>query len=119
MQDPVFAAIVDERQVELPLVGRVRNYNTLLGGATIGVKTGSTLPAGGCVVVAARIEVGGVPHLLVVTVLGQRGPILLDAALAAAHNLQNSAEQAVRVVGLPARSRDGVLRTRSGVVGDG
>jgi D-alanyl-D-alanine carboxypeptidase (penicillin-binding protein 5/6) len=110
MQDPAFAAIVAEQQAELPLVGRVRNRNTLLGGETVGVKTGSTLPAGGCVVLAARVDVAGSSHVLVATVLGQRGPVLLDAALAAGRQLERSAEGAVRLVRLPVGTRVGLAR---------
>jgi len=41
--DPVFVEIVGQRQVTLPLLGAVPNYNALLGAnGVFGIKTGST-----------------------------------------------------------------------------
>ncbi|MDQ1535970.1 MAG: hypothetical protein QOE58_363, partial [Actinomycetota bacterium] len=110
MNDPTFAEIVRQQSVELPLVGRVRNYNRLLDQEIIGVKTGSTRPAGGCVIFAARRRVGATDRLVVGAVLGQRGPDLLPAALAASQALERSAISFLLPVRLPAGTRVGVLQ---------
>ena len=48
MSIPVFAEIVDESSVVLPVVGRVANYNGLVGeDGYIGIKTGSDRAARG------------------------------------------------------------------------
>ena len=55
LQVPALAAIVAEPTARLPVAGLVRNYNTLLGqDGVIGLKTGSTSAAGGCLLFAAR-----------------------------------------------------------------
>jgi D-alanyl-D-alanine carboxypeptidase (penicillin-binding protein 5/6) len=110
MNDPTFAEIVRQQSVELPLVGRVRNYNRLLDQEIIGVKTGSTRPAGGCVIFAASRHVGAMDRLVVGAVLGQRGPDLLAAALAASQALERSAISFLLPVRLPAGTRVGVLQ---------
>jgi D-alanyl-D-alanine carboxypeptidase (penicillin-binding protein 5/6) len=87
MQVPTLAAIVAETSVRLPVAGLVHNYNTLLGqDGVIGLKTGSTSAAGGCLLFAAR-KPGGA--LVVGAVLGQpgRGRAMISAALAASDRL--------------------------------
>lgn len=67
MTVPAFAQIVAERSATIPVAGTVRNYNALLGtDGVIGIKTGSTDQAGGNLVFAAHLTVGG----RVVTVFG-------------------------------------------------
>jgi len=53
----------------------------------VGMKTGSTTPAGGCFVFAAHREVDGQPRLVVGAVLGQRGDDPLRAAFRASQRL--------------------------------
>jgi len=98
MPIPAFAEIVDESSAELPVAGRVTNYDTLLGHeGFVGVKTGSDRSAGGCFVFAKRVVAGG-RHLTVIgAVLGQRGEPIIDAALDAARRLGDSAAAALRV----------------------
>ena len=56
MRIPAFATIVAEPAVALPGVGRVANYNELVGtDGYVGVKTGSDRAAGGCLVFAKRV----------------------------------------------------------------
>lgn len=72
MKNPVFAAIVASPQVDLPVAGLVYNYNGQVGhGGIIGIKTGSTLQAGGCFVFARAGTVNGQPVTIVGAVLGQ------------------------------------------------
>ena len=98
MRVPSFAALVDEREVSLPGVGAVSNYNGLVGEeGYVGIKTGSTEPAGGCLVFAKRIAVAGRSLTLLGVVLGQRAGSYVPAALSSARALGNSAARAVGV----------------------
>lgn len=99
MADPTFAAIVALPAVRLPLAGVVTNYNGLLGhSGVIGVKTGSTMPAGGCLVFAARRTVAGRPVTVFGAVLGQPGPNLILRALLASRPLIDAGFAALRPV---------------------
>jgi D-alanyl-D-alanine carboxypeptidase (penicillin-binding protein 5/6) len=75
MTVPVLAEIVAMTQTTLPVAGLVKNYNTLLGNdGVVGIKTGSTMAAGGCLVFAVRLTVAGRQVLVLGAVLGQTGP---------------------------------------------
>ena len=113
MRIPVFAAIVAEPAVALPGVGRVANYNGLVGtDGYVGVKTGSDHAAGGCLVFAKRVVAGGRRLTVLGVVLGQREGALIESALASAQRLGDSAAAALHVVtALPAGTR--VLSARS------
>lgn len=90
MANPVFAAIVAQPSVKLPVAGLVRNYNSLLGeDGVVGVKTGWTAAAQGCLVFAAEETVGGQKVEILGAVLGQPGnsETGLSAAAAAARSL--------------------------------
>ena len=92
MANPVFAQIVDMPSANLPLAGNVTNYNTLAGkDGYIGIKTGSTGAAGGCLVWAVTRKVDGIPITLFGIVLGQRNGPLVAAAINAAQALTDSA----------------------------
>ena len=104
MANPVFAAIVGEASIDLPVAGQLFNYNGLVGhGGIVGIKTGSTIEAGGCFLFAAHRTVAGHDEEVVGAVLGQRGPSILDAALTAGQRLIDAAAAVVRPVpvGLP------------------
>jgi D-alanyl-D-alanine carboxypeptidase (penicillin-binding protein 5/6) len=74
MKIPVFASIVALPTVTLPVAGVVHNYNPLLGqDGVIGIKTGWTAAAMGCLVFAAEVSVAGTPRQLIGAVLGQPG----------------------------------------------
>lgn len=107
MRDPTFAAIVDMSSAKLPVAGRVINYNGLVGeDGYVGVKTGSDGAAGGCLVFARRISVGGRSMKLLGVVLGQRDGSLVEAALASAQRLGYSAATAIHLeTVLPAGTR--------------
>jgi D-alanyl-D-alanine carboxypeptidase (penicillin-binding protein 5/6) len=71
---PAFAGIVAQTKATIPGNGTVRNTNTLLGqNGVVGVKTGSTDQALGCLVFAAQVTVGGKQLLIIGAVLGQPG----------------------------------------------
>jgi D-alanyl-D-alanine carboxypeptidase (penicillin-binding protein 5/6) len=104
MRLPAFAAIVGQSSAALPVAGRVRNYNELVGhDGYVGIKTGSDNAAGGCLMFAKRLTLAG-RHLLVLgVVLGQHGGELVHAALASARRLGDSVAAALKVgVALPA-----------------
>ena len=98
---PAFAQVVSMSSVNLPVAGTVANFNRAVGtGGYIGVKTGSTATAGGCLVFANRQTVGGRPYTILGVVLGQdegqsSTAELTKAALNAATALVSSITSAV------------------------
>ncbi|WP_433360926.1 D-alanyl-D-alanine carboxypeptidase family protein [Actinoplanes sp. CA-142083] len=74
LKDAVFAEIVALESAEIPVAGKIKNYNDLLGEQGVfGIKTGSTGEAGGNLVFAAHLEVGGKTLTLVGAVFNQPG----------------------------------------------
>ena len=81
MANPVFASIVPNSSVTLPVAGTLSTYTPLLGiDGIIGVKSGYTEAAGGCDVVAVIRPVHGRPTLLLAAVTGQTGAEALGQA---------------------------------------
>jgi serine-type D-Ala-D-Ala carboxypeptidase (penicillin-binding protein 5/6) len=107
MQLPAFTAIVHEHSAALPVAGRVLNYNALVGrDGYVGVKTGSDAAAGGCLMFAKRVAVGGRRVTVLGVVLGQRAGGLVEAALTSAQRLGDSTAAALRLeTVLPAGSQ--------------
>lgn len=98
MADPTFAEIVAMPSTTLPVAGLVANYNGLVGQeGFVGIKTGSDSAAGGCLLFAKEIEVGGKTLTVLGAVFGQREGELVEAALASANELAGSVADAVRV----------------------
>lgn len=101
MQNPVFAQIVAEPQVTLPPPeGLVYNYNKEIGhrigqDVVIGVKTGSTLQAGGCYIFAMQRSIAGKSVVVYGAVLGAGTVTPLDAAISQGISLGSSALSAV------------------------
>ncbi|WP_432973892.1 D-alanyl-D-alanine carboxypeptidase family protein [Dactylosporangium sp. CA-233914] len=90
MQMPVFAQIVALPQAALPVVGQVSNVNTqLYQDGIIGIKTGSTDEAGGCLLFAAEISAEGHRFKVIGVVLGP-GPNMTDAFEASRRLIQAS-----------------------------
>jgi D-alanyl-D-alanine carboxypeptidase (penicillin-binding protein 5/6) len=90
MRVPALAAIAAEPTAVVPVAGVVRNTNTLLGrDGIVGLKTGSTQAAGGCLLVAAWPEVSGHRTLIVAATFGQPGTAgtILPNALQAGRSL--------------------------------
>lgn len=82
MKNPIFAQIVAMPQVTLPVQGIAYNVNALVGhDGVVGIKTGSTPQAGGCLVFAAQRKVSGQKVLLIGAVLGQQGVSVLETVL--------------------------------------
>ncbi|MGH9088162.1 MAG: D-alanyl-D-alanine carboxypeptidase family protein [Acidimicrobiales bacterium] len=81
MRDPVFASIVTESSVTLPLAGTVSTYTPMLGTTgVVGVKSGFTTSAGGGDVLAYRTLVGGRAVTALAAVTNQEGPTVLERA---------------------------------------
>ncbi|MFG1862682.1 D-alanyl-D-alanine carboxypeptidase family protein [Microbispora bryophytorum] len=74
MKDPVLRSIVAKPRVTIPgIPGAIVNTNTLLGrSGVIGLKTGSTTPAGGALMWAAEAAAAGRTWLILGVVLHQR-----------------------------------------------
>jgi serine-type D-Ala-D-Ala carboxypeptidase (penicillin-binding protein 5/6) len=90
MRVPALAAITAESTAVVPVAGAVSNTNALLGqDGIVGLKTGSTAAAGGCLLVAAWQEVNGHNTLIVAATFGQPGTAgtILPNALQAGQNL--------------------------------
>jgi D-alanyl-D-alanine carboxypeptidase (penicillin-binding protein 5/6) len=101
MSVPAFAELVAEKTAIIPVAGSIHNYNSLLGrDGVVGIKTGSTRAAGGCLMFAADVPAGpdGATRRLFGVVLGQPGTssAILPHALAAAQRLIESARSVVR-----------------------
>ena len=98
---PAFAEIVAQKKATLPIAGTVTNYNTLVGrDGVVGIKTGSTDEAGGCLMFAAVVTVGGSRLTIVGAVLGQPGtdtPAQLSAVFKATRPLVRAATAALAV----------------------
>lgn len=97
MRIPAFAQIVGMPQVNLPIAGVVQNFNYDLGqNGIIGVKTGSTPAAGGCLVFAARVPAAGATRTVYGAVIGERSSTsILMKALAKSLSLLSSAQTQV------------------------
>jgi hypothetical protein len=74
MENPVVRGIVSKRSLPFPVAGTIRNYNPGLGvGGIIGVKSGFTSQAQGCLATAAYRTAAGHRVLVVAVTLGQTG----------------------------------------------
>jgi serine-type D-Ala-D-Ala carboxypeptidase (penicillin-binding protein 5/6) len=98
MHVPALAAIVDMPTALVPVAGIIRNTNTLLGqDGIVGLKTGSTQAAGGCVLIAAWQQVSGRKTLIVAATFGQPGTAgtILPDALQAGYSLVLALDRAL------------------------
>ncbi|MFC5721042.1 D-alanyl-D-alanine carboxypeptidase family protein [Streptomyces gamaensis] len=86
MKDETFRSVVAEKATDVPGSGTsVKNSNTLLGtSGVIGLKTGSTTPAGGNLLWAATVTAGGKERLVLGAVLHQKAGTTPDQGLQAA-----------------------------------
>jgi D-alanyl-D-alanine carboxypeptidase (penicillin-binding protein 5/6) len=104
MQVPVFAEIVAQPRATLPVAGLIHNLDVLLGrNGVIGIKTGNTDQAGGCLVFAADYSVAGRSLRIYGAVLGQ--PNSLAGAFAATTALLSAAQKAFQVVPIVANGQ--------------
>jgi D-alanyl-D-alanine carboxypeptidase (penicillin-binding protein 5/6) len=99
MHLPALAAVAAMPAAVVPVAGLVRNTNTMLGqDAIVGLKTGSTQAAGGCLLVAAWHQAGGHRTLIVAAAFGQPGTAqtILPNALLAGRDLVLALDRALR-----------------------
>jgi len=97
LRNPVVRGIVRLAHVRLPVAGWVDNPDPLAGRPfVIGLKTGWTAVAGGCLILAVRRAEAGEPVTVVATALGQRGPAQLPRAAAVSQRLARIALSLVR-----------------------
>lgn len=75
MAIPTFAEVVAKSSVTLPLVGTLPNLVTEIGSnGVVGIKSGYTSQAGGCMVLAGERVIAGRPVLVLAVVIGQPVP---------------------------------------------
>jgi D-alanyl-D-alanine carboxypeptidase (penicillin-binding protein 5/6) len=97
MAVPAFAAVVAQPAIAEPGAGVLANYVPLVGSyGVVGVKSGFTQAAMGCVVLAVDRLVDGRPVQLLVALTGQQGVDPLQAASASALALADAAAGALR-----------------------
>jgi D-alanyl-D-alanine carboxypeptidase (penicillin-binding protein 5/6) len=81
MAIPTFAAVVSQTSIVLPIAGEIPNYVSSIGtDGIVGVKSGFTQAAMGCLVLAADRMVAGRKVLVMAAVTGQPGIAPLDTA---------------------------------------
>lgn len=99
MQSASFRAIVGMSYAEIPVEGIIANFNRLLGqDGVVGIKTGSTGSAGGCLLFAAVFTVGGQAETVIGAVLGQplgSGNDFLSTTLYIASRMIEAAEHSM------------------------
>jgi D-alanyl-D-alanine carboxypeptidase (penicillin-binding protein 5/6) len=96
MSRPALAELAGQSSAVVPVAGTVENLNRLLGeDGVVGLKTGSTSAAGGCVLLAAHSGEDGHGPLVVAAVFGQPGSpdTILPAALRAGQRLVGEIER--------------------------
>jgi len=81
MAIPTFALVVSQTSITLPIAGVIPNYVSSIGSdGIVGVKSGFTQAAMGCLVLAAERPVDGHSVLVMAAVTGQPGLSPLDTA---------------------------------------
>jgi D-alanyl-D-alanine carboxypeptidase (penicillin-binding protein 5/6) len=79
--DPIVNGIVVLPKVHLPVAGWLVSYTPYVGSdGVVGVKSGYTLAAGGCVAMAINVNVGGIVVPTYEVVLSQQGGNALNVA---------------------------------------
>ncbi|WP_328465030.1 D-alanyl-D-alanine carboxypeptidase family protein [Streptomyces sp. NBC_00448] len=82
MKNDVFRSVVAMPNVDIPGVGRIyNNNNDLVKVGVVGIKTGSSTPAGGALMWAAHKTVDGKQQLVLGVVLQQHGGTTVDDSL--------------------------------------
>jgi serine-type D-Ala-D-Ala carboxypeptidase (penicillin-binding protein 5/6) len=97
MKNDVFRSVVALPNVNIPGVGTIyNNNNDLVHLGVVGIKTGSSTPAGGALMWAAHRTIDGKQQLILGVVLQQRGGVTvndsLNVALARSQDLINSVQ---------------------------
>jgi D-alanyl-D-alanine carboxypeptidase (penicillin-binding protein 5/6) len=113
-----FAELVAQTEATIPVVGEIKNYNDLLGvDGVFGIKTGSTTQAGGNLLFAAHLDVGGKRLTVVGAVFNQPGahtPQQLAQVNRVVRKLLAAVRRTVKVYTLLAANPVGAVRTAWG-----
>lgn len=103
--EPIVPVIARLTHVSLPVAGSVGSYTPYIGEyGVIGIKSGFTSQAGGCDVMARKVEVDGQSVLTYVVVLGQHANPTQDPLVLAGNaalNLSRSLITAITAVSTP------------------
>lgn len=99
MQQPALAEIVGQADATIPVAGVIKNTNMLLGqNGIIGIKTGTTPEAGGCLVFAAKKAILGQNITITGVILGQANwPSTSSATINLLNSVGNNFEQVVPI----------------------
>ncbi len=104
MAIPTFAAVVAQRVVTLPVVGILTTYVSSVGtDGVVGVKSGFTQAAMGCLVLAGERTVAGQRVLVLAAVTGQPGEDPLEVANGVDERLLDAVAAGLRQVPVTAR----------------
>jgi len=88
----VLAEIVNQQEATLPIAGTVQNYNTILGeDGVVGIKTGNTPEAGGCLLFAVKSATDATAPVMIGAILGapSRLTVLRDTTNFIQSNVSN------------------------------
>jgi len=97
--EPIIDDIAKLTKVHLPVAGWLGTYTPLLGSdGVVGVKSGYTLAAGGCVAMAINVKVGGIVVPTYEVVLSQPGDDALDVAADHAIALMKALRTSMKLV---------------------
>ena len=73
LKSPVLTDIVSQSTATIPVVGMIKNYDTLLGSdGVVGIKTGNTIEAGGCFLFAVKNPANPNEPTIVGSILGAK-----------------------------------------------
>jgi serine-type D-Ala-D-Ala carboxypeptidase (penicillin-binding protein 5/6) len=115
---PGFADLVAQPTATVPVAGEIKNYNDLLGvDGVFGIKTGSTTQAGGNLLFAAHLDVGGRRLTVIGAVFNQPGahtPQQLAQVNRVVRKLLAAVRRTVKVYTLLAANPVGAVRTAWG-----
>ncbi|HVB71860.1 MAG TPA: hypothetical protein VND83_10245 [Acidimicrobiales bacterium] len=104
--EPIVRSIVSRPHVVLPVAGDLISYTPFVGfDGVIGVKSGYTIPAGGCDAMAVRYVVKGVTITTYAVVLGQQGGDSINHAAEFALNLNHALRRYLAVQSTPSGKR--------------
>lgn len=99
LKNKVLAEIVSQESATIPVAGTIRNSNRLLddGDGFIGLKTGTTDQAGGCLLWAATYNVGTTPVTIIGVVMGtaDRNAAMIEASQLLLSAKNNFAERTI------------------------
>jgi D-alanyl-D-alanine carboxypeptidase (penicillin-binding protein 5/6) len=102
MQDPTFREIVSMPQADFQTAGTIYNVDSMLGQhGIVGIKTGSTLAAGGCFVSATSVGSGADKYYIIGAVLGQKNAQSLQSALDVNAKILDQARSQIKFYPLP------------------